>query len=68
MRRWPNVGLLLGQRRGRWSDSKATLDQRLVFARKVQKNKLEITLFYYHWLLMLFLDTIQYNLFPIALN
>ena len=32
MRRWPNVGLLLGQRRGRWAISKPTLDQRLMVA------------------------------------
>ena len=32
MRRWPNVGLLLGQRRRRWANSKTKLDQRLMFA------------------------------------
>ena len=32
MRRRPNVGLLLGQRRRRWGNSKPTLCQRLVFA------------------------------------
>ena len=31
-RRWPNVGLLLGQRRRRWANSKPTLGQRLMFA------------------------------------
>ena len=31
MRRWPNVGLLLGQRRRRWANSKPTLGQRLMF-------------------------------------
>ena len=34
MRRWPNVGLLLGQRRRRWANSKSTLGQRLMFAGK----------------------------------
>ena len=29
---WPNVGLLLGQRRRRWVNSKPTLGQRLMFA------------------------------------
>ena len=32
MRRWPNVGLLLGQRRRRGTNSKPTLSQRLMFA------------------------------------
>ena len=32
MIRWPNVGLLLGQRRRRWPYSKPTLGQRLMFA------------------------------------
>ena len=32
MSRWPNVGLLLGQRRRRWAGSKPTLGQRLMFA------------------------------------
>ena len=32
MRRWPNVGLLLGQRRRRWANSKPTLFQRLKIA------------------------------------
>ena len=32
MNRWPNVGLLLGQRRRRWANSKTTLGQRLMFA------------------------------------
>ena len=32
MRRWPNVGLLLVQRRRRWANSKPTLGQRLIFA------------------------------------
>ena len=32
MRRWPNAGLLLGQRRRRWVNSKPTLAQRLMFA------------------------------------
>ena len=32
MRRRPNVGLLLGQRRRRWPRSKPTLGRRLVFA------------------------------------
>ena len=30
--RWPNIALILGQRRKRWSNFKATLGQRLVFA------------------------------------
>ena len=29
---WPNAGLLLGQRRRRWVNSKPTLGQRLMFA------------------------------------
>ena len=33
-RRWPNVGLTLGQRRRRWADVSPTLGQRLVFAEK----------------------------------
>ena len=32
MRRCPNVGLLLGQRRRRWANSKPALGQRLMFA------------------------------------
>ena len=32
MRRWPNVGLLLGQRRRRWANSKPTLGQRRMSA------------------------------------
>ena len=32
MRCWPNVALLLGQRRRQWASSKPTLGQRLVFA------------------------------------
>ena len=32
MRRWPNIGLLLGQRRRRWTNSKPTLGQRFRFA------------------------------------
>ena len=32
MRRWPDVGLLLGQRRRRWANSKPTVGQRLMFA------------------------------------
>ena len=32
MKRWPNVGLLLAQRRRRWTNSKPALDQRLLFA------------------------------------
>ena len=32
MRRWPDVGLLLGQRRRRWANSKPTLGQRLTLA------------------------------------
>ena len=32
MRHWPNVGLLLGQRRRRWANSNPTLGQRLMFA------------------------------------
>ena len=32
MRRWPNVGLQLGQRRRRWANCKPTLGQRLMFA------------------------------------
>ena len=32
MRRWASVGLLLGQRRRRWANSKPTLAQRLMFA------------------------------------
>ena len=31
-RRWPNVGLTLGQRRRRWANVSPTFDQRLVFA------------------------------------
>ena len=33
MRRWYNVGLLLGHRRRRWANNKPTLSERLVFAR-----------------------------------
>ena len=29
--RWPNVGLLLGQRRRRWPNCKPALDERLMF-------------------------------------
>ena len=32
MRRWPNVGIVLGQRRRRWANSIPTLGQRLMFA------------------------------------
>ena len=32
MRRWPNVGLLLAHRLGRWPDNKPTLRQRLMLA------------------------------------
>ena len=32
MRRWANVGLLLGQRRRRWSNSKPMLGQRPIFS------------------------------------
>ena len=32
MRRWPNVGLLLCQRRRRWLNSEPTLGQRFMFA------------------------------------
>ena len=31
-RRWPNVDLMLGQRRRRWANINPTLGQRLVFA------------------------------------
>ena len=31
-RRWPNVRLMLGQRRRRWANVTPTLGQRLVFA------------------------------------
>ena len=31
MRRWPNVGLLLGHRRRRWANSEPTVGQRLMF-------------------------------------
>ena len=34
MGRWPNVGLLLGQRRRRRANSKPKLGQRLMFAGK----------------------------------
>ena len=34
MRRWPDVGLLLGQRRTRWTNVKPTLVRRLMFAGK----------------------------------
>ena len=33
MRRWANVGSLLGHRRRRWPNSKPTLGQRLIFCR-----------------------------------
>ena len=33
MRRWPSVGLMLGQRRRRWASVSTTLGQRLVFAK-----------------------------------
>ena len=33
-RRWPNVGLMLGQRRRRWANVCPTFVQRLVFAGK----------------------------------
>ena len=32
MRSWSNVGLLVGQRRRRWANSKPMLGQRLMFA------------------------------------
>ena len=32
MQRWSNAGLLLGQRRRGWANSKPTLGQRLMFA------------------------------------
>ena len=32
MRRWANVGLLLGQRRRQWANNKPTLAQHLMFA------------------------------------
>ena len=32
MRRWPNVGLLLAHRQRRWTSSKPTLGQRILFA------------------------------------
>ena len=32
MRRWSNVGQLLGQRRRRWANSKPALGQRIKFA------------------------------------
>ena len=35
MRRWLNVGLLLGQRRRRWVNSKPTLSQHPIFARRL---------------------------------
>ena len=31
-RRWPNAGLMLGQRRRRWANINSALGQRLVFA------------------------------------
>ena len=31
-RRWPNVGLMLGQRRRRWASISPTVGQRIVFA------------------------------------
>ena len=31
-RRWPKMGLMLGQRRRRWANVSATLGQRIVFA------------------------------------
>ena len=34
MRRWPNVGLLLGQRRRRSTNNNSTLGQRIMFAGK----------------------------------
>ena len=40
-RRWPNVGLLLGQRRRRWPNSKPTLGQRLIFAGKRCRNDID---------------------------
>ena len=32
IRRWPNAGLLLGQRLRRWANSEPALGQRLIFA------------------------------------
>ena len=43
MRSWANVGLLLGQRRRRWANSKPTLVQHLMLARyrdpQLQRNQ-----------------------------
>ena len=39
MRRWPNAGLLLGQRRGRLAYSELTLGQRLMFARRLRMGR-----------------------------
>ena len=36
MKRWANVGLLLGQRRRRWANSELTLAQCLMFAGKLK--------------------------------
>ena len=33
-RRWPSVGIMLGQRRRRWANFNSTLGKRLVFAGK----------------------------------
>ena len=46
MERWVNVGLLLGQRRRRWANSKPTLTQRSMFAgtiRSTIKKNLHLT-------------------------
>ena len=40
MRRWPKVGLLLGQRRRRWASCSPTLGQRIMSAGTVPKSEL----------------------------
>ena len=39
MRRWPNIGSLLGQRCRRWAKSKPTFSQRLMFSRIGQRHR-----------------------------
>ena len=46
MRRCPNVGLLLGQRRRRWANSKSTSGQRLMFAGNLSHVVLHIILLF----------------------
>ena len=52
MRRWPNVGLLLKQRRRQWANSKPMLGQRLMFAGRGEIRKWQtISQAWWNWLI-----------------